>query len=75
VSSTDDLVEKLCRDIATNPTYAVLHTVWCAAVDAASSEDFRGVDGELDEQAYLTYQRNVLDAAAAALSQHRPRLL
>jgi hypothetical protein len=46
-----------------------LHMVWCAAVDAATSKDFRGgqEDGELDENAYLRYQRSVIANALAEL--------
>lgn len=42
----------------------VLDRVWCAAVDAASSPDFRQIDGELDEDTYLRYKGNVLDQAS-----------
>jgi hypothetical protein len=37
----------------------LLYSVWYAALDAAHSPNFHHEDGSLNEEAYLTYQRNV----------------
>lgn len=37
----------------------VLERVWNAALDASSSSDFRNSNGDLDEEAYLRYKRNL----------------
>ena len=46
------------RDMSTNDP---LHQLWRAAVDAATSPDFRLKDGTLNEEAYLRYQRNAIE--------------
>lgn len=54
-------------EVPADPMRRVLHDVWIAAVDAACSADLRDGDGVLNEQVYLTYQRNTFDAAVAKL--------
>lgn len=56
----------MAADIGKDPD-EILRSVWRAAVDAVTSKDFRNADGELNEDAYLRYQRNVIAAARAAL--------
>lgn len=48
-----------------------LYGVWCSAVDAATSKDFRGGEegGELDETAYLRYQRATIERGLAELGR------
>jgi len=41
----------------------VLELVWCQAVDAATSGDFRKQDGSLNEAAYLRYKHNACASA------------
>lgn len=44
-----------------------LERLWAAAVDAASSGDFRNPDGSLKEEAYLRYKENAIADVAAQL--------
>jgi hypothetical protein len=46
---------------------AVLRMLWQTAIDAVTGDDFRGEDGELNEEAYLRYQRNAIAQARAEL--------
>lgn len=50
-----------------SPTRRILERLWCQAVDAISSEDFRLPDGRLDEAAYLRYEGNAIAAAEREL--------
>lgn len=50
-----------------------LHTLWCQAVDAAQSDDFRDAKGKLNEKAYLAYQRRAIAQCLAALAKARRR--
>lgn len=44
-----------------------LYRLWCAAVDAAESADFRDDEGELDEEKYLHKQASAIERARNAL--------
>lgn len=45
-----------------------LYLLWCSAVDAVNSKDFRSEDGEINEEAYLRYQTSAIATARAATS-------
>ncbi len=49
-----------------------IRLVWCAAVDAITSPDFKNKDGTLNETAYLRYQNNTIDKTLAAIDAALP---
>lgn len=50
-----DLDDQDVAELATHP----LADVWNAAISVSTSQDFRTANGELNEDAYLRYMRNV----------------
>ena len=61
MSTEDDEIQALIDAVTANP----LHEVWCAAVDAVSSADFRDEAGDLNELMYLRKCRRVQDDVLA----------